>query len=45
MKTDLGRYTSATPESVHKTATSWLDLAKYARIDIVPGAKAGGAQK
>jgi zinc protease len=39
---DLGRYIRATPESVHATAKKYLDLAHYARIDIVPGAKAGG---
>ena len=42
---DLARYTSATPTSVHETTKKWLDLGHYVRIDIVPGAKAGGAQQ
>ncbi|MCC6903087.1 MAG: insulinase family protein [Polyangiaceae bacterium] len=45
LKQDLARYTGATPQSVHATATKWLDLGRYVRIDIVQGAKAGGAQQ
>ncbi|MBK7580452.1 MAG: insulinase family protein [Myxococcales bacterium] len=45
LKQDLGRYTGATAKGVHDTAVKWLDLARHARIDIVPGAKAGGAQQ
>jgi zinc protease len=39
---DLERYTRATSDGVHRAATEWLDLGRYARIDIVAGAKAGG---
>jgi zinc protease len=39
---DLARYTGATPELVHAAAQRWLDLEHYVRIDIVPGARAGG---
>jgi zinc protease len=45
LKQDLARYTGATSKSVHGAATKWLDLGHYVRIDIVPGAKAGGAQQ
>jgi zinc protease len=41
---DLARYTNATKQGVHDTAKKYLNLKAYARIDIVPGAKAGGAQ-
>jgi zinc protease len=39
---DLARYTGASPELVHAAAKRWLDLGRYARIDIVPGARAVG---
>ncbi len=39
---DLARYTRATPGSVHAEIQRWLDPKKYVRIDIVPGARAGG---
>ena len=41
---DLARYTGASPELVHAAAKRWLDLGRYARIDIVPGPRAGGEQ-
>jgi zinc protease len=40
---DLGRYLAASPSGVHDTAKRWLPLERYVRIDIVKGAKAGGA--
>jgi zinc protease len=42
MAKDLARYTEATPSGVHAAAKKYLDLAHYARVDIVPGPKAGG---
>jgi predicted Zn-dependent peptidase len=44
LQQDLDRYTRATSTGVYDTARKWLDLSRYARVDIVPGAKAGGAQ-
>jgi zinc protease len=41
---DLARYTGATAQGVHDTAKKYLSLKGYARIDIVPGPKSGGAE-
>ena len=43
LQQDLGRYTGASASGVHGAAKKWLGLERYVRVDIVPGAKAGGA--
>ena len=39
---DLARYTGASAKDVAGAAQRYLDLKRYARIEIVPGPKAGG---
>jgi zinc protease len=41
---DLLRYSSPTAADVHAAAKEWLKLDGYLRLDVVPGAKAGGAK-
>ncbi|MEZ4224297.1 MAG: pitrilysin family protein [Polyangiaceae bacterium] len=44
LERDLARYMDADAQRVHDAAKRWLKLDGYLRLDIVPGAKAGGAQ-
>jgi zinc protease len=43
LQRDLERYTRASASGVHRTAQRLLDTKRYVRVDIVKGAKAGGA--
>ena len=39
LEQDLNRYVDASAESVHQAAKRYLNLEKFVRIDIIPGAK------
>jgi zinc protease len=41
LEQDLNRYVDASAESVHQAAKRYLNLEKFVRIDIIPGAKEG----